>query len=985
MSTRRQLQKRGSLRSSFTTAANPLKPRGFGQGIPARAAALPKTNLLQTRPFGSPIPASTRQRDTRSIEAQKSGAERFGYNGLDVPVNAPGASLPGKRQEGGQENGYQPFVHAQTIQRQQVSQESIGEEQKEPSQVRTVQQQPGLTANLSIQRDDTESLPEVPAYQLTPPSLGQSPNPASGYSFGQDFQLHLDPQIQAMAMQQIQQQINPATLLPALSQINLAQLTGLGQTAAPAPNPFAAPSLPSASPLVPRGAGPQEPRAAEASDLMDAILAVPAIETAITNLKTQATEQLMGDWGRLNTGEQVGVVSTLAVIGGGALTGVLSDPNARQFSLSQLNGRVLPVPGLDGLHLEMNTGGDNLMVGMHVDVGALLPPSLGFGSSSPKAMGSPPISSSSEGTIQRSCDECSSQLSENEEQLPVQAKLTVGQPGDKYEQEADSVAVQVVEQINAPSPEPSVQPQLEFGGVSGEETVVTQELSPGQTGRIQRDCGENMSCPEEPNMTVAAPEAADAQNDGASSQEEFDTLMATLANDSLENDARRTAAVQLANWCREHLPNRDLLNAYLNSPTQTEATTVATAEERMAAAQAQLSLLEQEVSVCLPPEEEAELSAQAYDASAEIHQALADIENAHSAAAQEKTQTVGELAVEVARMEFLLGWMYEGGVSDADNGGWENQGSNRGEFVDYYHEQMGTAQGQAWCTRFAGYAHSQVGFNFDQQHSFNQSRSIFHSGYRLRHWAKTGKSNAGNQLTPEGQRVIDPGNTSALIDSGDWRSLRRQLRGEDDVQARQQFVQQFFQDRPVPQAGDILVVGGTNNSFSTWSDGSGGHSHTTLVERYDAQNQIIYTVEGNRGGAVRGEQVDLTDPNQVAEIVFIARLGFEYFTDNNQDNHQSEQSQGAMSQEAGISIEDGQSSMEGSPLAETAPPPVNNLTPSVSAADVLNSIRQVNARLADVSSNQGWIESSNAQGTAYEWMHGTGNQETGSQSNHGTQ
>ncbi|MFP4409906.1 hypothetical protein [Coleofasciculus sp.] len=68
-----------------------------------------------------------------------------------------------------------------------------------------------------------------------------------------------------------------------------------------------------------------------------------------------------------------------------------------------------------------------------------------------------------------------------------------------------------------------------------------------------------------------------------------------------------------------------------------------------------------------------------------------------------------------------------------------------------------------------------------------------------------------------------------------------------------------------------------------------------------------------------------------------------------------------------------------------APPPVNNLTPSVSAADVLNSIRQVNARLADVSSNQGWIESSNAQGTAYEWMHGTGNQETGSQSNHGTQ
>jgi hypothetical protein len=33
----------------------------------------------------------------------------------------------------------------------------------------------------------------------------------------------------------------------------------------------------------------------------------------------------------------------------------------------------------------------------------------------------------------------------------IQAKLTIGQPADKYEQEADRVAAQVVEQINAPS------------------------------------------------------------------------------------------------------------------------------------------------------------------------------------------------------------------------------------------------------------------------------------------------------------------------------------------------------------------------------------------------------------------------------------------------------------------------------------------------------------------------------------------------------
>lgn len=35
--------------------------------------------------------------------------------------------------------------------------------------------------------------------------------------------------------------------------------------------------------------------------------------------------------------------------------------------------------------------------------------------------------------------------------IAVQPKLTIGQPGDKYEQEADQVAAQVVQRINEPS------------------------------------------------------------------------------------------------------------------------------------------------------------------------------------------------------------------------------------------------------------------------------------------------------------------------------------------------------------------------------------------------------------------------------------------------------------------------------------------------------------------------------------------------------
>jgi hypothetical protein len=43
--------------------------------------------------------------------------------------------------------------------------------------------------------------------------------------------------------------------------------------------------------------------------------------------------------------------------------------------------------------------------------------------------------------------------------LPVQAKLTIGEPGDKYEQEADRVASQVVKQINSPEAAQSTQGQ----------------------------------------------------------------------------------------------------------------------------------------------------------------------------------------------------------------------------------------------------------------------------------------------------------------------------------------------------------------------------------------------------------------------------------------------------------------------------------------------------------------------------------------------
>ncbi len=69
------------------------------------------------------------------------------------------------------------------------------------------------------------------------------------------------------------------------------------------------------------------------------------------------------------------------------------------------------------------------------------------------------------GGIQRLCDKCEGELSDKEEKQPIQAELAVGEAGDKYKQEADAVARDVVEKINAPQTQESVQRQSELGEV----------------------------------------------------------------------------------------------------------------------------------------------------------------------------------------------------------------------------------------------------------------------------------------------------------------------------------------------------------------------------------------------------------------------------------------------------------------------------------------------------------------------------------------
>ncbi|QHT70498.1 hypothetical protein GXP67_29530 [Rhodocytophaga rosea] len=220
-------------------------------------------------------------------------------------------------------------------------------------------------------------------YQLSSPSLLQPQDPYAKYRLG-DYRLKLDPafdpQFQAMVTQRMYQLLDPVALRPLLQQVPFMLPPTPG-------NIFSIPPVPAQPPLVPRGAGPDIPKTASASDLLDAVLKIPSIDQAVTTLRDRALITVSRDWRQLSTPAKIGVVSAGVLIVAPTLAGIISDPAARSMALDQLNGKVIPVPGVNWLSVETNLKDNNLIFGLHVDVGRLLPPILGFGPSSPAAIG----------------------------------------------------------------------------------------------------------------------------------------------------------------------------------------------------------------------------------------------------------------------------------------------------------------------------------------------------------------------------------------------------------------------------------------------------------------------------------------------------------------------------------------------------------------------------------------------------------------------
>ncbi|MFB8788164.1 MAG: DUF4157 domain-containing protein [Potamolinea sp.] len=141
-------------------------------------------------------------------------------------------------------------------------------------------------------------------------------------------------------------------------------------------------------------------------------------------------------------------------------------------------------------------------------------------------------------------------------QLPIQTKLTIGQPGDKYEQEADRVAAQVVNQINAPV----AQRSLWLSGQSLQPSPYTQIESrlniPPLQRRVEVQTVQRHSTGEEEELKMK-PLPGFIQRHGTGEEEELKMkpCLQRATDGSFEASSEVESQLQGSNSGGSHLPN----------------------------------------------------------------------------------------------------------------------------------------------------------------------------------------------------------------------------------------------------------------------------------------------------------------------------------------------------------------------------------------------------------------------------------------------
>ncbi|WP_178371901.1 eCIS core domain-containing protein [Desulfacinum infernum] len=230
-----------------------------------------------------------------------------------------------------------------------------------------------------------ETVPAFPRLTLGTSPFFHAPGLAPRLSLGlPPLELRLDPEIERQIQQILETRLDPLVL-----QNQLQEAAARVETAPWLPSPTRERPA-EATRERPPAPGPSPLREGSLGDVARALAATEPVAGMLRNLQDQARDFALGVWGRATPGERGLIVTSSVVVGGGALAGVLASPSARDRVLPLLNGRPLPIPGVDWLHVEIYTDENSVMFGAHLDVGALLPPEWGFGPGSPRAIGGPP-------------------------------------------------------------------------------------------------------------------------------------------------------------------------------------------------------------------------------------------------------------------------------------------------------------------------------------------------------------------------------------------------------------------------------------------------------------------------------------------------------------------------------------------------------------------------------------------------------------------
>jgi hypothetical protein len=118
------------------------------------------------------------------------------------------------------------------------------------------------------------------------------------------------------------------------------------------------PPTPQRPPLVPRGAGPARPRAAEVGDLIAGIWAIPDVQRTGARVLQLAQQRVERDWRRASAMDRALVIAAGVVIGGSAVAAVLGNSQTRRPALELVESLgPLPIPGVDGLTFNLSPTG----------------------------------------------------------------------------------------------------------------------------------------------------------------------------------------------------------------------------------------------------------------------------------------------------------------------------------------------------------------------------------------------------------------------------------------------------------------------------------------------------------------------------------------------------------------------------------------------------------------------------------------------------